>query len=87
MHQNIDFSKMLRGFFRHRRDLLIAGHVTFFDPFAVHFFSQRFHAALEHLTRVTDSQIRAFALERLRDSPRDRALVRQTKDQRILTFQ
>ncbi len=87
MDQHIDLSKMFRGFFNGLRNLVILGNIAFFHPFAIHLFGQGLDAALEHFASVTDADVRALALESLRDSPRNRFVVRKTKNKCVLSFQ
>src|SRR5688572_25263564 len=86
MDEYIDLPKMFGCFLSDCGDLIVPGHVAFFDPFAAHLLGERLDALLEHLTCIADPQVCALTFEGLCNAPGNGAFVRQTKDQCILTF-
>src|SRR5215211_4579559 len=86
MDQYIDLSKMVCGFLGYGCDLIILGHITLFDPLTPHFFCKRFDASFEHFARVANSDVCTFTVKRLCNSPGDRPVICQTKNQCVLAF-
>ncbi len=81
MHQHIHLPEILLGLLRHGLDLLVLRDVAFLHPFATDLLGQRLHPPLQRFARITDPDLRTFAMHGLRDAPGDRPFICQSKDQ------
>ncbi len=69
------------------RDVLVGAHVALGDQWAPDGRGEIAHVLRDALTLVGEGDGRALVGEALRDRPRDRALIRNAEDERLLPFE